>query len=285
MSGRQLFLIDQFRDTGRPLLAIMADPESIFIRALAQFKNKSLYANAVNDRTVTYYTAGISKFDPFVDVEAIKCNYITGYEPVIMDGEDPVSVKEPEASLVFTQRLVRTTRTVLSTMPIAAFLVLFIPIGSTIFLVNSAIQSIRSSQRIRLHETGKSGVDFGEYRIPLINDMRQEVEDMYENVNSAHDQEYLPEGNEELAHASGAKSHSGPSEKDGRGRSPEFPTLALTSDQFAMVEALNNVGFKKYPVYIHKHRHSHAAIIYRRSGAAFEEGKMVIKHWLSTFEL
>lgn len=31
MSGSQLFMVDSFRDTGKPLLGILADPESIFI--------------------------------------------------------------------------------------------------------------------------------------------------------------------------------------------------------------------------------------------------------------
>jgi pimeloyl-ACP methyl ester carboxylesterase len=50
-SGRQMFTVDDFRDTGRPLLAIMADPESIFIHGLSKFKNKILYTNIANDRT------------------------------------------------------------------------------------------------------------------------------------------------------------------------------------------------------------------------------------------
>ena len=31
-SGRELFTIDNFRDTGRPLLELMADQDSIFIK-------------------------------------------------------------------------------------------------------------------------------------------------------------------------------------------------------------------------------------------------------------
>lgn len=290
MSGRQLFMVDHFRDTGRPLLAVMADPDGIFIRALASFKNKSLYANAVNDRTVTYYTAGISRCDPFVDMDAIECNYVPGFEEVIMDGENPVFLKEPESPPAVTQRLGHTVRTILGRIPLTAFLVFFIPIGITGFLMNSAIQSFRSSQRIRLHETGKAGIDVAEYRIPLINEVRQEVEDMYETMNGANEQEYLTDGNEELAHSSPFTlartiSKSDAVEESVKGKKPDFPTLALTSDQFAMIEALDNVGFQKFPVYIHKHRHSHAAIIYRRSGPSFDEGKVVIRHWLSTFEL
>ncbi|KAF2710193.1 lipase/serine esteras-like protein [Pleomassaria siparia CBS 279.74] len=296
MSGRQLFTIDSFRDTGRPLLAVLADPESIFVQALAKFKHRSLYANVVNDRTVSYYTAAISKIDPFVQPDEIKVNYVPGFEHVIIDGENPVSAKEPEALPAFTQRLTNSTRTVFGKVPFAAFLVVFIPIGGTAFLVNSLIQSIRSMQRIRMHEQGKAGVDIGGYRIPLmINDMRKEVEDMYENMNNAQEQEYLLSGSEELASPSmqsptrhksvDSTSDVESMEEHKAGLAVEFPTLALTPDQFAMIQALDDVGFKKHPVYIHEHRHSHAAIIRRMEKPSFDEGKIVVRHWLNEFEL
>lgn len=57
-------------------------------------------------------------------------------------------------------------------------------------------------------------------------------------------------------------------------------TLALTPAQFSIIESLNSVGFRKYPVWIHNHSHSHAAIIVRMAKKGFEEGKVVVKHWL-----
>jgi len=56
--------------------------------------------------------------------------------------------------------------------------------------------------------------------------------------------------------------------------------LALAPAQFEIIDGLNAVGFRKYPVYIHKARHSHAAIIVRMPKKGFEEGKIVVKHWL-----
>lgn len=49
-SGRQLFTIDNFRGTGRPLLSALADRESAFYKGLQLFAHKTLYANVVNDR-------------------------------------------------------------------------------------------------------------------------------------------------------------------------------------------------------------------------------------------
>jgi hypothetical protein len=47
-----------------------------------------------------------------------------------------------------------------------------------------------------------------------------------------------------------------------------------------MIQALDNVGFRKYPVYIHKVRHSHAAIIVRVDKPTLDEGRIVLRHWL-----
>lgn len=298
MSGRQLFGIDTFRDTGRPLLAVLADPDSIFLKGLAQFKHRSLYANVVNDRTVTYYTAGISQTDPFVNPDKVKMNYIAGYEDVILDGENPVSSKEPEAPAALIPRLTSGTQLVLGRIPIVAFLTVFIPIGITGFLVNSAIQSLRSAQRIRLHESGNAGINIQQYRIGnMINAVRREAEDMFENVNNAQEQDYLSAGSEEVASPTqpstpGTKRNNSVSHSDVESmkehkdsRKMEFPTLALTQYQFGMIEALDNVGFEKHPVYIHNHRHSHAAIIVRIDKKAFDEGRVVINHWLDNFRV
>jgi hypothetical protein len=274
----------------------MADPDSVFMRALASFKNRSVYANVVNDKTVSYYTSAFSETDPFADLDAVECNYLEGYDNVILDGENPVSVKDNEA-LALTRGWTKTTGAILRRIPMAAFFAVFIPIGASVFLVNAAIQSVRSGRRIRLHEEGKAGINVHEYRIPIFSDMRREVEDLYENINSAHEQEYLPDRDEDSAPSSGQRRRSslrsvlhGESSRDTIEKikskhTPRFKTLALTSDQFAMIKSLDDVGFKKHPVYIHKHGHSHAAIIYRRTGPAFDEGKIVVKHWLNAFEL
>lgn len=48
-----------------------------------------------------------------------------------------------------------------------------------------------------------------------------------------------------------------------------------------MIEALDKVGWRKYPIYIHKGAHSHAAIITRMDKPHLDEGKEhVIRHWL-----
>ena len=60
---------------------------------------------------------------------------------------------------------------------------------------------------------------------------------------------------------------------------------AIPFGLYDLIEALDNVGIKKFPVYIHNHRHSHAAIVVRMDKSSFDEGRIVIKHWLDNFEL
>lgn len=291
-SGRQLFLVDEFRDTGRPLLSVLADPESIFIRALTQFKHRSLYANVINDKTVAFFTAGISQTDPFERLDEVQVNYLKGYEEVIVDAHNPVSFKEPEEIPVFSQRITKRTRAFFEKMPRIALFMVIIPIGATLLLTNAAIQSVRSRQRIRLHEQGMAGIDIKGYRIPLmINTARQEMEDMFETVNNQQGQDYLREGEEALASPtqqrtfsfSTADADSMVTEK-AKGKL-EFPTLALKEHQFKMIEHLDNVGFKKYPVHIKNVGHTHAAIIRRMDKPSFDEGHIVARHWLDHFEI
>ena len=94
--------------------------------------------------------------------------------------------------------------------------------------------------------------------------MRKEVEDMFENVNNTQSQEYLPAESQQLAsptqprrmtrtHSISIPRPSIKAESDAdsideqKANNLHFATLALTADQFAMIEALDNVGFKKHP--------------------------------------
>lgn len=155
--------------------------------------------------------------------------------------------------------------------------------GSIFFLLNAVVQTLRSRQRIRLHEQGKSGVLLGSYRsFPLlVQDVQSAVEDVFENVNSSQDPNYLSPIDEPDSFET---SQASKEEDQGFPQSSHLenihPTLALTPAQFAIVDTLNTVGFRRHPVYIHNHRHSHAAIIVRVPKKGFEEGKIVIKHWL-----
>ena len=293
MSGRQLFMIDSFRGTGKPLLSVLADPESIFIKALVRFKNRCLYANIVNDRSAVFYTTGISKFDPFPDVEKTNFNYVRGYEPVVIDSNAYTLPSEGKEPTPLESHAGGKVMKAITNLPFLVFLILFTPVGSLAFLLNAFVQTLRSRQRIRLYEQGQTGVFFESYRVPLlVQDVQNAAEDVFENVNSSQYPDHLsptdePDSSFEIIKSPKEEAVPSPTSlSDGTQVEQNHFTLALTPAQFAIIDSLNAVGFRRHPVYIHNHRHSHAAIIVRTPKKGFEEGKIVIKHWLDNeFEI
>ena len=287
-SGRQLFLVDQFRDSGRALLEVMTDPTSIFIAGLKAFKHRALYANIINDRSAPWFTTGISRSDPFVDLDAVQLNYMPGHDSVLLDPANPVQ-RKPKQELGFYARAVNSGSALVSNLPVYALMGLLMPIGFTVFTVNAGIQTIRSNHRVALHNAGQAG-SYDAYRLPYL------LEGAFESMNSAETQGYLSESDSAVdlaANSSDSDSikkdadSKSVAEKDAvpnplyrtRSRS-EFPVLAMDERQFRMIEVLNEVGFNKYPVHIAKARHSHAAIIVRKNWKNMEEGYVVLKHWL-----
>jgi len=259
------------------LLEILADPEFIFIKGLTKFERRTLYTNIVNDRSAVYYTTGIAKTDPFTNLNSIKINYLEGYEDVILNPKNPVQPLEPELmDLSFFARFTRNCREIFARLPLLLAMIIFIPFGVAAFLLNSGIQSFRSNRRIRLHEKGLAGIQTSNYRVPLlITGMRGAVEDVYESLNSAQSNEYLREGAEEDPREGPSSSTTDWSQSRPRSRSlakdPEkselnqnnTPILALAPYQFKMIQALDEVGWRKFPVHIKKVRHSRKSLAYR----------------------
>lgn len=310
MSGRQLFGIDKFRDTGKPILAVLADPNSIFMSGLAKFRRHTLYTNITNDRSAVYYTTAIAKTDPYTDMSKVKVNYLPGdWDNVILDPIDPVS---PPLESTTPEPLKSSIQKWAKRVPLILAVALFIPLGVAAFLVNSAVQTVRSSRRVRLHERGLAGINVQDFRVNLwIKEIREAVEDAYENLNSAQEQAYLVDGSststssERGGHEDGngmsATGHSDDGEDGGASGNESdggkrilalerkmshagtggHPTLALAPYQFAAIQALDKLGWRKYPVWIQKHRHTHAAIIVRMDKPGFEEGRVVLRHWVT----
>lgn len=285
-SGRQLFMIDSFRDSGRPILSVLADPNSIFIRALSEFKNRVLYANIINDRSAPYYTTSISRTDPFQNIDKLDINYLPAYSPIILDPSAPFSRKDLSVSQPLYARVTATTQSLVQSLP----LFFLFPVGMVVFLAAAGFQSVRSQQRIRLHESGGAGISLGSYRIPLmIESARNAVEGTLDSMTSGRN------GQEEANEQEHSHNHTedpliNPPNEKANHRSPPLPQdylesasltpLALTPTQFSIIDHLNAVGFRKYRVHIHNVLHSHAAIIVRSAVKRFDEGKVVLRHWL-----
>jgi hypothetical protein len=276
MSGKQLFTIDTFRDTGKPLLAVLTESNSIFMVGLRRFKRHALYCNVVNDRVADYYTTSISKTDPFREnLNKIKVNYIDGGEDVIVDYNNPVDVDgKPEApkSRSWGESIMKYVKAV----PLVFAIAFFVPLGVVIYMVNAVIQSFRSASRIRLHEAGKGGVKIENYRMPFMLEIQGEVDHALEALNTSQSQQYLRDGDVEQGRNDEERQILA---RERRMSVAGQPTLALAPCQFDMIDSLNSLKWRKYPVWIHKHRHSHAAIIVRSDKKEFDEGRLVLKHF------
>lgn len=294
-SGQQMFMVDDFRESGRPLLEIMADPKSVFMKGLRMFRNKYLYANTVNDRSVPYYTAGISRTDPFVDLDIIDVQYEPGQsDPVILDPKHPVSPRKSKIQDLSTyERLALFSQQMRTTLPFYAFLFTLLPIALPTFLVNSVYQTYRSAQRVKLHEAGQAGISLGRYRMPFLEEGRAIHDRVYERFTEAGHEDFLPtpppEPSPSASSQSITSSHKEQLDSEALARkqsgkeSSDFPLLALSEEQFEMIDNLNAVGFTKFPAHIQRHRHTHAAIVVRMDKPGFEEGKAVVGHWAGRF--
>jgi len=310
LSGQQLFGVDKFRDTGKPLVAVLADPKSIFMSGLARFSRHTLYANVVNDRTAVYYTTSISKTDPFTDLESIKINYVEGYNDVILDPATPVThLKQEERSKTKHTELPSISARMKKQLQKAGFflaITVLIPFGVIAYFINAAIQTFRSSRRVKLHEQGLAGINVESFRrlnLWKIREIREAVEDAYEELNNSQEEEYLNSESSDLENLVEGQQKGKPQSGDlssdeeeddltaatreggkilnlerKQSRADE-PTLALAPYQFEAIKALDTLGWRKYGVYIHNHRHTHAAIIVRIQKPDFDEGKVVLEHW------
>ncbi|KAM7185396.1 putative serine esterase (DUF676) domain containing protein [Naviculisporaceae sp. PSN 640] len=313
LSGQQLFGVDKFRDTGKPLVAVLADPKSIFMSGLSRFKRRTLYANVVNDRTAVYYTTSFSKTDPFTDLEGIRVNYVKGYEDVVLDPVDPVTYLDHEEktrakSAKLRLSIAAKVKKQAKKLGLVLVLSVMIPIGVVAYFINSAVQTVRSSRRVKLHEQGLAGINVEGFRkISLwkMKEIRDAVEDAYEELSN---DQPNGNGNGNSASSSDLEGYKdqpkgeAPSENEGvveddedddlavatrRRRGSMFnlqrkksrtaegePVLALAPYQFEAIKALDSLGWNKYGVYIHNVRHSHAAIIERMKKPDFAEGLM-----------
>lgn len=290
MSGHQLFTIDDFRDTGRPLLQVMADPQSIFMSGLRRFQRHTLYANITNDKSAVYYTTCIQKTDPYRDLDLIRPNYIPdrhggsgGGGNVLLDRTTPFFPRPKLSTPTTYSSVAAACLRYLKKIPLALAIAVFVPIGVAAFLVNSVIQTVRSSKRIRLYEQGREAGGFrvDEYRVPLlIKELRGEVESAYEALNSSQGQEYLgAEDDEDDEDAALNAEERRVLTRERRLSQPTQPTLALAPCQFDMIRNLDTLGWRKYPVWIHNTGHSHGAIIARIDKRRYDEGFIVLGHY------
>jgi hypothetical protein len=249
------------------------------MRGLALFKNRTAYANIINDRSVPFHTAAITQFDPYVDLTRINLCYVPNYAPIILHPTHPIvplpSPKPPAHK--------SWTRTIL--FPLA--IILLLPLWATFFIFANLYQQFFSSRRIALHfERHKEGVA----HTALSEAVQEAFEDVVDNAalfsppaEEPDESEYTFEYTGEETPLLNGNGHGERAvEKPVSTKRDEYK-LPVSDEQVAMINGLWSVSWKTFGVHINQTRHSHAAIIRRSSWRRdLIEGNIVIQHWLDS---
>lgn len=320
-TGSQLFLTDR-KVVGEkeylPLLQWMADPASKFYKALLLFSSRTLYANAINDRRTSWYTAFVSGLDPFNSMvnetlSAYSLQYISGYEPTIVDFSKPIEFNKVsrEAPAKFSPGSLAYKGYVW--LKVVASLVFIAPLYSLYVVFNSIHQRVKMS--IRLKQFARESADSLKtlYEATAIDDLVSSsyavierdndsdkdeianfsdrfqdqtemfVDSIYNALNSASYYDY---------HYSVVKSSKAVEEKKPI-LEPKAPVtlkgklavanfkVNLTNPQEEIVKEFNKLSWNKYPVIIRNTKATHAAMIHRHDDPTFKEGKLVVNHFVT----
>ena len=261
LTGAHIFLADSVLSSSRlgqqrqrrPLMEIMTEPESVFVKGLTRFTSLNCYANIANDRSVPYFSAAIASTDPFRDLKTVRLNHLEKYGDVVLDPAHPYDdLKDGETAEEYTYALWARER-VLRTVLLAG-----LPLWLLVFAVNAVIANYKSSRRIKAH--------------------RSENSDKAETMYAIRAQE-LVEETLQTTSAGTADTTTGSSDTASSG-------FKLNDVQARMVSNLNKLPWYKVPVHVRKTQHSHAAIVCRTPDTPrLDEGRQVMQHWLDHVKL
>jgi len=304
-TGEQFYCADKWSSTGAPLLQVMVDKERVFYKALASFRNVTIYANAVKDRTVAYVTAAIELTDPFVDFQTsgIEISFDSDYAPLIESYSLPSTPPPPPPKLpmLSVENLKRyqlrlppfLQRPFPVNVLIYAALPLLIPTFMVMVLVRFSLASRASRQRIKLLEKESSEPD----SMKLINLLREIEQEVGDTIADLVDEPGSPDYSaHSLDNTVKVMTLSNPateshavvepgSLEDGALRDTD---PILTPLQKQMVASLNSIPtMKKKLAFIPEFVNSHATIICRDpvNFPFHSVGKGVIRHWADNFAL
>lgn len=317
-TGMHIFLTDKKKNR-LPLLVWMSDKRSVFFKALKNFKNLALYSNVINDKRTSWYTSAISSRDPFSSMvnenaSAYALEFVEGYGPNVVDISKPVKFKgdvnDNEQELLnrgkrSVQRKLKWARILINTVKAIIFTPLFVfyLIGLTIFerlknwkrvtdffsdtsnnLVHLYKQIEATDNVDTVQETERTeNVTEQEY---LMNDferefsekMRDETDTIVESVFSAMNSDSYKDYHLTTSHS--ATDENNLDLVNLKGKSQTFD-LELVDDQVTIIDNLNSLNWKKFPMLIRKTKQTHRAAIFRNEEPTFSEGIIIVKHFVN----
>lgn len=261
ITGSHIFLTDAMmsRRMRRPLLEIMTEPGSAFVKGLSLFASRNCYANIANDRSVPYFSAAISSTDPYRQLDKLRLRHLEKYGDVVLDPSEPyVAVGDGEVGDRYEYKLSARE------MTFRIVMLAGLPLWLLIFSVNAVVANFKSGRRISAH--------------------RSEHPDRADVLYAARAQE-LVEETLEAAEYDGEARDVPPTSSDGEGISSNGG-FRVNDTQARIATNLNKLPWYKVPVHIRKTQHSHAAIICRSPDTPrLVEGHVVLQHWLDHVKL
>ncbi|KIJ20914.1 hypothetical protein PAXINDRAFT_125466 [Paxillus involutus ATCC 200175] len=274
-TGEQFFCVDKWSPKGRPLVEVLADPDHIFYQALLGFPNVRIYANAINDRTVPYVTAGIDNVDIFAEYRrnGLEIEFHEEYPHVIKSYTIPSSPPlASHESPGFLTRIVNMGPPIPPALqlgfPFNVIIYVFLPVVLPTFiwlvLLRLSISSHKSRNRLKILEADASNK---ERLIHVISKLEIGMENVVVNL---YDLDSTPTPSSPITE--------GP---------PPFQPL-LTPVQLRCIENLNKIPqLKKECAFFTGVRNSHAMVVCRdpKKFKFHLEGEGLLRHWADQFEL
>lgn len=299
-SGRDLFLkpYKTSKTDTRPVLERLADTSSVFFKALAAFRKRVLYANAINDRTVPFYTAYIIDKDPFAKRKF--CHLVHFRRPSESESSTPSSTLtstyaeiDVENSSYIGESLTESknipptsSKWNEETLQVAAFLTLT-PLLLPFIFIASGIGTVLSDIRISnmTSQTIQGQASAAEHGKPS---RRKSISDNVARMTGAaiddllghedgDDDDTDDTRNDVFTEDSGSATPV--SLHDSKLYADAVPYIPVAPVVTQMMENLNSLVWEKHVLLFHR-RHSHAEIVNRRNKPG--QGGEIIRAWVDT---
>ncbi|KAF9912986.1 hypothetical protein BX616_010187 [Lobosporangium transversale] len=320
-TGEQMQLIDDYVNR-KPLLLVMSEPESVFVKALARFKRRALYCNIRNDRSVPFWTASFSDADPFQELEAMEIQYDSGYSSLIesfehLDMETLERMKQEREESLKSASFIQRTSQKLTKIPWKKYALygllgpLLIPLWIVFASTTIGLQGLTSRKRTKNMVTSNealqrireraSAVTLEQYRDDDATGIQDDVQDLSKaidiNSTSVDDNAKSAKDDTRQEHNVVSVVEDVPSSSSSISSSREvsalisysYPDLksirplALLPVQVEISRNLNKLEWKKNIVHI-EGWNSHASIVVREKRFSNDGGVAAVQHAVDMFK-